>query len=185
MAFTNTESGVGATVESTEITDGTVAAADLNAALFANAAAVNTGTATTSFVTPDALAGSNLGEKSVSIQVFDGATDTATGDGKAYFSIPSSLAGMDLVEVFAAVVTAGTTGTTDIQIHNVTQAADMLSTVMTIDSGETTTATAATPAVIDTGNDDVAANDVLRIDVDAVSTTAAQGLIVNLVFRLP
>ena len=56
---------------------------------------------------------------------------------------------------------------------------------MTIDSGETDTSTAATPAVIDTANDDVATADSLRIDVDAVSTTAAKGLYVELQFQLP
>jgi hypothetical protein len=56
---------------------------------------------------------------------------------------------------------------------------------MTIDSGETSTSSAATPAVIDTSKDDVATGDVIAIDVDAISTTAAKGLIVNLIFRLP
>ncbi len=66
-----------------------------------------------------------------------------------------------------------------------TQAADMLTTKLTIDSGETDTSTAATAAVIDTANDDVATGDQIRIDVDAVSTTAAKGLIVELTFQLP
>jgi hypothetical protein len=92
---------------------------------------------------------------------------------------------MNLVEVHAEVITAGTTGTTDIQIHNVTQAADMLSTKITIDSAETGSDTAAAAAVIDTANDDVATNDVIRVDVDAISTTAPKGLIVSLVFQLP
>lgn len=48
----------------------------------------------------------------------------------------------------------------------------MLSTAMTIDSAETSTSTAATPPVIDTANDDVATGDVIRIDIDAISTTA-------------
>jgi len=121
----------------------------------------------------------------VCIQVVDGATDTATGDGKAYFTIPEELNGMNLVGVHARVVTAGTTGTTDIQIANVTDSVDMLSTKLTIDSGETGSDTAATPAVIDTDHDDVATNDLLRIDCDAVATTAAKGLIVRLRFALP
>ena len=123
--------------------------------------------------------------KTVEMVVFDFTTDTATGDGKFYFHVPAALNGMNLVTVHAEVVTAGTANTTDIQIHNVTQAADMLSTVITIDTGETGSDTAATPAVIDTGNDDVATNDVLRVDVDAVSTTAAKGLIITLEFREP
>lgn len=123
--------------------------------------------------------------RNVAVQVVEGATDTATGDGKAYFMIPEELDGMNLVDIKGGVVTAGTTGTTDVQIHNVTDAVDMLSTKLTIDSGETTSETAATAAVINGSNDDVAGGDVLRIDVDAVSTTAAQGLFVTLTFRTP
>ena len=149
------------------------------------ASEVDTGTDTGRAISPDALAGSNLGEKVVQIIAFDFTTNTATGDGKGYFVVPSSMTGMDLVEVSATVITAGTTNTTDIQIANVTQAADILSTKMTIDSAETSTSTAATPAVISATEDDVTTNDVLRIDVDAVSTTPAKGLIVTLIFRLP
>lgn len=151
----------------------------------ADASTLNTGTSTTAVPTADSLAGSYAGTKIVAVTCFDYTTDTATGDGKGYFHIPASVGGMDLVSVHAEVITAGTTGTTDIQIHNVTQAADMLSTKLTIDSGETGSDTAATAAVIDTGNDDVATNDLIRIDVDAVSTTAAKGLIVTCEFRLP
>ena len=150
----------------------------------ADASTLNTGTSTTAVPTADSLAGSYAGTKIVAVTCFDYTTDTATGDGKGYFHIPASVGGMDLVSVHAEVITAGTTGTTDIQIHNVTQAADMLSTKLTIDSGETGSDTAATAAVIDTGNDDVATNDLIRIDVDAVSTTAAKGLIVTCEFRL-
>lgn len=110
-------------------------------------------------------------------------SDTSTGDGKAYAHIPNSLNGLNLVEVHAEVITAGTTNTTDIQIHNLTQAADMLSTKLTIDSTETGSDTAATAAVIDTANDDVAENDVIRIDVDAVHSTPAKGLLVTLGFE--
>lgn len=107
------------------------------------------------------------------------------GDGAGYIHIPADLGGMDLVEVHDEVKAAGTTGTSDVQIHNVTQAADMLSTKLTIDSGETGSDTAATPAVIDTANDDVAVHDLLRIDVDAVQTTPPEGLLVTLGFREP
>lgn len=151
----------------------------------ATAAETSTGTDATRAVTPDALAGSNLGIRYVQAVVFDFTTDTATGDGKFYLHIPAALNGMNLVEVHAEVITAGTTGTTDIQIHNVTDAVDMLSTLLTIDSAETGSDTAATAAVINAANDDVATNDLLRIDVDAVSTTAAKGLIVTLGFQLP
>jgi len=145
----------------------------------------NTGTDATRAVTPDGLSGSNLGTKALQITVFDYTKEVVTGDGCGYITIPSSYNGMNLVAVHARVITAGTTGTTDIQIYNLTQTADMLSTKITIDSGETGSDTAATAAVIDTSNDDVASWDVLRIDVDAVSTTKPKGLIVTMEFRLP
>jgi hypothetical protein len=151
----------------------------------ATSAETDTGTDATRAITPDGLAGSNFGERAVQVVAFDYTTDTAVGDGAGYFHIDSRLAGMNLVDVHAEVITAGTTGTTDVQIYNLTQTADMLSTKLTIDSGETGSDTAATAAVIDTANDDVAENDLLRIDVDAVSTTAAKGLIVTMGFRLP
>lgn len=149
------------------------------------ASEVNTGTDATRAVSPDSLAGSNFGLKYAQIVCFDYTTDTATGDGAGYFHVPAGYNGMNLVEVHAEVITAGTTGTTDIQIANVTDSVDMLSTVITIDSGETGSDTGATPAVIDGTKDDVATNDLLRVDVDAVSTTPAKGLIVTMGFQLP
>lgn len=121
----------------------------------------------------------------IGVQVVDAGTATATGDGKAFFRVPAELNGMNLTGVAASVYTAGTTGTTDIQLRNKTDTADMLSTKITIDSGETDTSTAATPAVIDTDHDDVATGDIIAIDVDAVSTTAATGLYVEMRFELP
>lgn len=112
-------------------------------------------------------------------------TDWAIGDGNAYTIIPAELDGWNLVSIVGVCRTAGTTGTGDLQVNNVTQAADMLSTKLTIDSGETTSATAATAAVIDTANDDVASGDVLRIDCDAKHTTAAKGGLVMLGFQRP
>lgn len=205
MGYTNVQQGVGSTVSSAEIEDGSIVNADINASAaiagskiaaattsatgaveLATTAEVDTGTDTSRAVTPDAIAGSNLGEKSVSVHVVDGTTSVATGDGQAYFMLPDSMDGMDLVALEAAVVTAGTTGTTDIQIHNVTDSVDVLSTKLTIDSGETSSTTAAADAVIDTSNDDVDSWDVWRIDVDAVqSGTAPQGLVISLTFRLP
>jgi len=136
------------------------------------------------------ISGGNTGDqdlstvsRAVQIVVIEYATDVATGDGKAYFHVDSRLNGKDLVDVHAEVITAGTTGTTDVQIYNVTDSVDMLSTKITIDSGETGSDTAATPAVIDTTKDDIATNDLIRIDIDAISTTAPKGLIVTLGFE--
>jgi len=110
---------------------------------------------------------------------------TATGDGQFYAHIPPQMDGYNLTYVHAEVITAGTTGTTDIQIHNVDNALDMLSTKLTIDTTETGSDTAATAAVINTSNDHVNTNDVIRLDIDAVSTTPAKGLLVTLGFREP
>ena len=118
----------------------------------------------------------------IEIEVVVPGTSWSTGDGKKYFHIPPELNGMNLVYVHAFDVTAGTTGVSTIQIANVTDSVDMLSTRITIDSGETGSNTAATPAVIDTTKDDVATNDVIRIDIDGTSTTAPKGLVVTLGF---
>lgn len=114
-------------------------------------------------------------------------TDTSTGDGKTGFRVPKELAGMNLVAVAACVTTAGTTNTTDIQLRRVRagSAVDMLSTKITIDSTEVDSSTAATPAVINTSNDDVAEADQIYVDIDAVHTTAAKGLFVHLTFAKP
>jgi hypothetical protein len=151
----------------------------------ATTAETNTGTDAGRTVTPDALAGSYAGTETVQAVVFEFTTDTETGNGKYYFHVPASMNGMNLVTAHAEVITAGTTNTTNIQIHNATDGQDMLSTGLTIDSTETGSDTAATPAVINASYDDVATNDVIRIDVDQVSSTAAKGLLITMEFRLP
>lgn len=108
-----------------------------------------------------------------------------TGDGKAHFFVPALLNGHNLVAAHAGITTTSSSGTPTIQIHNVTQAADMLSTRITIDvDPEKTSYTAAAQPVIDTGNDDVATGDELRVDVD-VAGTGAKGLCVILTFEAP
>lgn len=157
----------------------------------ATAAETTTGTDATRAVTPDGLAGSDYGKRVIGILVFDDATEVSTGNGAGdvFVRIPSVMNGWNLVDVEAQNQTAATgtgTQTTDIQIYNVTQAADMLSTKLTIDEDETDSSTAAAAAVIDTNNDDVATGDQIRIDVDAVpSTTGGNGLYVELTFQLP
>ena len=154
----------------------------------ATAAEVNTGTDTGRAVHPDGLAASYAGTKAVSLPITAlVGDDHATGDGQAWFVVPACLNGMNLVGVVATVATAGTTGTADFQLRRVRSgsAVDMLSTKITIDSTETSTTTAATPAVINASNDDVATGDIIYLDVDAVQTTKAKGGAVALEFRLP
>lgn len=108
----------------------------------------------------------------------------AVGNGITHITIPSTLNGKNLLSVEAHVYTAGTGGSlTNIQIHNLTDAQDILSTPITIDLNEKDSSTAATPPVI-SGNNNVSTGDVLRIDVDAVATNTL-GLEIRMVFTSP
>ncbi len=106
---------------------------------------------------------------------FDESTDVTVGDGRVYLQVPAKFNGNSLSIANATVLTAGATGDTTIQIHNVTDAVDMLSTPITISDTDTTGS-----GIIDTGG--ITTGDILRIDIDGVSTTAPKGLIVNLEF---
>lgn len=121
----------------------------------------------------------------IEITCYDYTTNVDVANGMGYFDIPSDLNGMNLVEINAFVITAGTTNPTTIQIYNFTDSVNMLSTAMAIETGETNTITSATPGTIDTAHDDVATNDIIRIDVTGTSTTKAKGLVVRLGFALP
>jgi hypothetical protein len=177
--------GTGLTITTTTIAVDTASLTVSGIVELATAAETDAGTDATRAVTPDGLAGSNFGIKYFAVPIFGTTSNASTGDGKQFFHVPPALNGMNLVYVHAAVYTAGTTGTMDVQIRNVTDAVDMLSTKLKIDSTEVGTDTAATPPVIDTTKDDVATNDRIAIDVDAVHTTPAQGLVVTLGFQLP
>ena len=111
-------------------------------------------------------------------------TSTSTGDGKSSMHIPPDMDGMRLTYIHGENETAGTDGTHTIQLRNATQAADILSTLLSIDTGETGSDTAATPAVIKSDDVEIVnTNDLLEIDVDTVhSTTAAVGLLITLGF---
>jgi hypothetical protein len=117
----------------------------------------------------------------VRIKVYSDQGTIATGDGQYILPIDEALAGLNLVSAHAFVTTASSSGLVTVQIRNVTQAADMLSTAITIDASETSSYTAATPPVIDTNNDDVALADLVAVDVDTAGT-GAKGLYVVLRF---
>jgi len=147
----------------------------------ASIAETNTGTLTTKAVTPDSLAGSYAGTKSMVLIAVAPATDVAAANGVMFVPVPPALSGMNLVSANAIVNTAGTTGATTVTIYNLTDAQYMLSSPISIASG----ATVGTPGTVNETYDDVATNDVLQVDVSAVSTTAPKGLMVMLEFRLP
>ncbi len=116
------------------------------------------------------------------IKVFTDTQTVVVGDGAFGFVVTSleEIAGKNLVAVSAYVTTVSSSGAITVQVRNVTGAADMLSTPITIDASEFTSDTAAAP-VIDTSNDDVALGDLIAIDIDA-DGTGATGLGVILAF---
>lgn len=129
----------------------------------------------------------------LSVELFAPATATATGDGKAYFYVGPKLSGLTLINMYSQVYTAGITNTTNIALDRCAAVAtanvcsgtvaDMLSVVQTIDSQENSSNDAATAVTINAANALVTAGQVLRFNVDAISTTPAQGLQVTLRFR--
>lgn len=152
----------------------------------ATIAETNTGTDAARAVSPDGLAGSTLGKRVIELLLVDTATALAVADGvgSILFVIPPELNGFNLVDADASVFTVSSSGTPTIQIYNLTDAVDMLSTRITIDANELTSYTAATAPVIDATKDDVATGDQLRIDCD-VAGTGTKGLAVMLSFQLP
>jgi hypothetical protein len=77
---------------------------------------INTGTATDEAVTPDALAGSNLGSRSTWAQIVAADTDCAAYAFGFVTFIDSSMNGMNLVDAYATVGTVGITGTMTVNL---------------------------------------------------------------------
>jgi hypothetical protein len=119
----------------------------------------------------------------VIVYCVEGASTLVVGNGVGYFTIPTSLNGLNITSCHAKLVTAGAGGNPLlIQLANVTGGhQDILSTKLMVNSGETDSSTAATTYVINTSYDDVATNDLIRIDIDQIST-ACKGLIVRVGF---
>ena len=107
----------------------------------------------------------------------------SSGTGKAYILIPLLVDLSDLIDAAISVSTVATSGVTQVQLRRYRAGVsdDMLSTLLTIDSGEHTSLTAATPAVIDTANDDVQVGDLIFVDVIAAGNDA-KGLYCQMTF---
>lgn len=146
----------------------------------ASAAATSAGSSTTESVTPDGLAGSVFGRAVVTLLITDPNGDAiTTGDGKAYYPVPAAMDGMNMIRARLILSDDSSSGSVTVQIHNLTQTADMLSGLITATSGNTSGT-----GTVDTANDDVATDDVLRVDVDSAGTDA-KGLTVQMEFQLP
>ncbi|MBS7738385.1 hypothetical protein [Chelatococcus sp. HY11] len=102
-------------------------------------------------------------------------TALAAGTGKAYFRLPYAFT---LTAVKASLLTAQASGsifTVDINKNGTS----VISTKLTIDNTEKTSATAATPAVISSAA--FLADDEVTIDIDQIGNGTAAGLIVELI----
>jgi len=106
-----------------------------------------------------------------------------TGVALAYIVIPSTLDGYTLTSVHAEVFGTGTTGTQTFDINK--NNATMLTTKLTIDSGDAGSDTAGAAAVIDTGNNTVSQYDRISVDVDTIHDAPAQGELITLEFEPP
>lgn len=159
---------------------GATGSAGSNGATGATGAQGATGAGATGATGPQGVTGP-AADRTVQIKIFGDDDIVSTGDGKAIFAISSDLNTLNLIDADIYVTTASSSGLPTVQIRNITQAADMLTTKMSIDVSEFTSYSAATPPVIDTGNDDVATGDLIAIDVD-IAGTNAKGLGVILRF---
>lgn len=128
-------------------------------------------------------------EQTILLVAFDFTVPVVVGDGAYYFTVPLSLDGKKVVSVSAHVgTTVGVSGNTTIQIAKLSPVAtgnpgsgtvaDILSTLATIEAGQEKSDTAANQPVINTSNNTLHTNDILRVDVDTVSGTPPDGLIV-------
>jgi len=135
----------------------------------ATAAEVDTGTSTAKYVSPDSLEGSKYGVRTIVRDVIAHDADQATGTTLGGdFVMPI---GGTVIEVGLTVSTAGTTGVGTYDIHK--NGTTILSTKITVDSGEKTSRTAATDSVISVAA--VAEGDIYTFDIDGVQTTEAKG----------
>lgn len=131
-------------------------------------------------ITIDAAAGSAV----LTVLVTDpNGSALTTGDGKALIPIDASLNGKNVTAVSGRVTTVSSSGLVTVQMRRVRSGtpADVLTTKLTIDASEKSSTTAATAAVIDTGNDDMATDDELWIDIDGAGA-GAKGLCVTVTF---
>lgn len=185
-AVTWLTAGTGLTITTTTIAPDAASTTASGIVELAIASELNTGTDATRAVTPDSLAGSNLGIRYVSVTL-NGTTALTTSE-KAYYRIPAALTGMNLVSVTGAVGTgaagSSSSGTPTFTVKNVTDNNQMLSTSLTIDASEYTSATAAVAAVINTSFDDVATDDLIEV----ACTTSGTGVTyatITMGFQLP
>lgn len=101
-----------------------------------------------------------------------GATALAVADGVGLFPIDATLSGKRLVDVSVRALTPSSSGAVQVMLRRWRggTSLDMLSTPVTLDSGEYSSTTALTPFVIDAAAEDVITDDFVFVDIDAAGT---------------
>ena len=120
-------------------------------------------------------------ERAMALKALPDTLEIYVGDGITRMVVPSTLDGLSLNSIAAHVFTVGSSGTITVMLHNETDAVDMLTTVISIEVLESDSSTSGTPPVISSSNT-VATADVLRFDVDSISS-GAKGLEVRMTFQ--
>lgn len=110
---------------------------------------------------------------------FDAGTDVTVGDDRWRIVIPTSFDGATISSVRGVLFTAGATGSTTVQVYNVTNAENVLSDPVTFADTATTGS-----GTIDAAKASVSTDDMLRVDVDTVTTTKAKGMIIIIEFTI-
>jgi hypothetical protein len=142
----------------------------------------DTGTSTTKKISPN---DSVFFQRTIVMKCIPDDIPTYVGDGIARTVVPNALNLLNLFAINAHIFTVGSGLTkVTVQLHNETSGLDVLSTPVTIDVGESDSITAAVPPVINSAGttNRVSEGDVLRIDVDAIST-GAKGLEVRMTYK--
>lgn len=112
------------------------------------------------------------------VKVIDDGTTLTTGDGQLIIPIPIEFDSTHIIHVEAFVSTVSSSGAITVQLRNVTDTVDILSTAITIDQSEFNSKDAATPPVINFTNAQLAHGDRIAVDVDGAGT-GAKGLAVK------
>lgn len=115
------------------------------------------------------------------IKLFADTQIVVTGVRDYTFAIPFDVDGLELKHVEIDITAVSSSGDVTVQVANLTQGVDMLSTVARIDAGDYHSGDSATPVVINAGNAQVFHKDRLQVQITGAGTNAA-GLAIILFF---
>ena len=137
-------------------------------------------------VTADALAESIPGSRLFIQKLIANDTTLTVEDNlnENRFVLPIDFNGYNLISVRLKVFTASSSGLPTFQFRNVTQTADILSTLLTVDENETDSVDAAAAAVVDAAQDDYTNKDELQWNC-TIAGTGTKGAELHFKYRIP